>query len=90
MFSNCSAGRWKCKDGKQCIEERNLCDDEIDCIDKSDEDYDLCTQWTCTEGYWKCKDDFQCILKYFVCQGDRLGCYDESDKRRRRLKMQFS
>ncbi len=37
---NCVAGKQKCADNKQCINEQNICDEQTHCLDGSDE---LCT-----------------------------------------------
>ncbi len=47
---NCTAEYWKCKDGLQCILERDFCYLSYDCNDKSDEDPTMCDQLTCMEN----------------------------------------
>ncbi len=78
---NCTAGRWKCWDGLQCIDENHVCDgsDYRSCNDESDEDPATCTQWNCASGQWKCNDGLECIPEISVCNG-RRSCKDNSDE----------
>ncbi len=47
---NCTVGHWKCKDGRICIPETQVCDKRRICDDNSDEDPVMCTQWDCPIG----------------------------------------
>ena len=76
---NCLAGSWKCKDGMQCIAETRVCDQESDCLDRSDEDPAVCAQWNCSAGHWKCAAGVQCIANDAICDG-RSHCFDRSDE----------
>ena len=66
---SCTAGYWKCKDGLQCIWERNVCNKYYDCEDESDEDPMMCNGTDCMAGYRKCWNHPQCRHEHLMCDG---------------------
>ena len=71
--------KWKCEDGQKIIDTFQVCDKSASCMDGSDEDPAMCSQWNCTDGRWKCKDGLQCIEPFEVCNGDN-DCTDKSEE----------
>ena len=60
-----------------CIQDNQVCDSQLDCINGSDESKALCQDWTCAVGYDKCKDNNAlCGLR---CDGKKR-CFDGSDE----------
>ena len=74
---NCSEGRWRCKDKKQCVVDRWRCDGDPDCRDKSDEDD--CKAVTCTSQEFQCRDGSKCVRKEWRCD-NVPDCHDASDE----------
>ncbi len=75
---NCTAGLWKCNNGK-CINESKVCDESPDCDDGSDNDPIMCADWPCPENKWKCADRSMCIDLTLLCDGDN-DCQDGLDE----------
>ncbi len=76
---NCTAGYWKCKDGRKCVIETSLCDKEANCNDGSDQDPAFCGELICPKDKWKCKNGLQCIQNQDVCDG-KNDCIDKSEE----------
>jgi len=62
----------------QCIPSWYWWDGDNDCSDGSDEDTQLCYNYTCPADRWKCGDGSMCILSWYWCDGDN-DCIDCSD-----------
>ena len=41
---------WQCKESGECIDQDTVCDDEVDCVDGSDEE-DCCKYYGCFQVY---------------------------------------
>jgi hypothetical protein len=66
---------FKCGSG-ECIKANQVCDGNVDCADKSDED---CKNIACRVDQFKC-DDGQCIEGHLKCD-DNYQCSDKSDEK---------
>ena len=76
--NNCTMpGLFLCRDGIRCIRENQVCDNNSDCVDVSDEaECDHCTK----PGYVPCPGNpSHCIPKYNMCDG-KPNCPDLSDE----------
>jgi len=79
----CSSRLWApCKSGNQCVQKKNLCQDQPLCDDGSDvdlcnsqENEDLCPP---SADWMKCSSNNKCFSKYDICRGDPV-CSDGSD-----------
>ncbi len=79
---HCPVGMFTCKDNSGCILNDFVCDglgSFESCADFSDEDPELCKNWTCSEGWWKCADDVTCVLDVSIFNG-KIQCPDGSDE----------
>ena len=89
----CPANTWKCKYSHKCIDEEDVGNeyegeilfsgdccplDDLWCEDKSDEDKEMCRNYTCLSGFWKTRSH-KCIREHFVCDGN-INSEDESDE----------
>ena len=78
-FLSCSADKFACADGLECISELYVCDGWKKCDDGSDESDSLCTP-PCSTDMFACDDGLKCVPKQELCSGldfDR-GCCDFS------------
>ncbi|KAM4836633.1 prolow-density lipoprotein receptor-related protein 1-like [Thomomys bottae] len=77
----CTSSSVLCRDGKECISQKSLCDGERDCQDGSDEEH--CSQFCHRPEIFQCLDGSRCIEEKFHCDGaqqcsdgsDELGCW---------------
>ncbi len=77
---------WICNDTRLCITQRQVCDGEAQCIDKSDESTERCYfEWKCEEGMMNCTDIepqniteavYRCVE---ICDGI-AQCYNGADE----------
>ena len=76
----CPEDGWPCDDGDGCVNITEVCDENTNCKDGSDEI--KCGEWQCPAGYWQC-DDRRCIKSEYVCDGrnateeTQFGCKDD-------------
>ncbi|KAH7646170.1 low-density lipoprotein receptor-like protein [Dermatophagoides farinae] len=79
--SLCKKGEFECRNVSQCIDNRHVCDGDIDCIDGSDEDTSvgsICEKLHCHENYLRC-DKNRCVMPHWVCDGQK-DCMDGTDE----------
>ena len=89
----CPVNTWKCKYSNKCIPEEQICNDYdrnpfiTDCCgydnfwgcgDDSDEDEEMCRNYTCLPGFWKTRSH-KCIPVGLVCDGN-INSADGSDE----------
>ncbi len=90
---DCPDGRWRCANNL-CIDDYDVCDNvnenvtgalqhilrntHSDCLDHSEESWELCSTWQCLAGTWKCANS-KCINERSVCDGIDT-CHDGSDE----------
>lgn len=78
----CNTNEFKCKDGT-CVPLSLRCDQQVDCIDGSDEIFETCHNMGCQhnpEKLFKCESDGRCISRDYHC--DRYyDCEDGSDEK---------
>ena len=73
----CKDGESRCKTSGLCLPSFWWCDGQVDCVDASDEDEDLCkgnttcSEFTCNNG--------DCLPKRWQCDGSK-DCDDGSDE----------
>ncbi len=81
-------GKWKCKSSFICIETQNVCNKQNNnCYtntpsfvwDTSDEDPEMCQNFTCHKDYVKCADGKLCLFNEYWCN-NRNDCEDKSDE----------
>ena len=65
-----------CEDKSECIPNDWVCDDVVDCDDRSDEHQD-CPDDVCLD--FKCKTSGECIHTMLFCDGTP-DCMDDSDE----------
>lgn len=79
--SLCKKGEFECRNVSQCIDNRHVCDGDIDCLDGTDEDTSpgsICEMIECKPEYFRC-DKTRCIMPHWVCDGQR-DCLDGTDE----------
>ncbi|GAB1608585.1 hypothetical protein Ahia01_001142700 [Argonauta hians] len=67
----CPIGLYQCRDKSGCIQYGNLCDFQINCRDKSDED--VCGDCNFEEGFCGWQDNSTGKYKWALHQGDQMG-----------------
>ncbi|KAJ0171351.1 hypothetical protein K1T71_012901 [Dendrolimus kikuchii] len=78
VFNQCSVTQFKCHSGSVCVSRSQMCDDQPDCPDGSDEHRSHCDVLACYDSEFMCASG-SCILKTWKCDGDR-DCNDGSDE----------
>ena len=79
----CPANTWKCKYSHKCIDTEDVCNEyegnifpmghccsgsDFWCRDLSDEDEEVCRNYTCLPGFRKTRNH-KCIREHLVCDG---------------------
>ncbi len=64
----------------RCIPVDLVCNSDVDCLDLSDEDQEMCANWTCPGGFWRCMDGHKCIPDDKILDGHGMECPDGSDE----------
>ncbi|XP_018321822.1 serine protease nudel [Agrilus planipennis] len=81
----CPFGQWSCEDGSKCIKEHQICNNDVNCWDASDEMDCSCKERISAvricDGYFDCpngEDEIGC----FECAANEFNCNDwtEDDK----------
>ncbi|XP_066906450.1 very low-density lipoprotein receptor isoform X2 [Halyomorpha halys] len=73
---NCTEKEFRCDNGR-CIPLNWKCDNENDCLDRSDENPLHCTK-TCGADQFTCKSG-ECLAQFMICDNDN-DCEDGSDE----------
>ncbi|XP_076806017.1 uncharacterized protein LOC143449633 isoform X2 [Clavelina lepadiformis] len=71
-----SETKWTCDDQHNTISSKYLCDNQIDCLDGSDESDRNCGERECE---FKCTSSSHCVYDYQLCDGTN-DCLDGSDE----------
>lgn len=77
FFSFCRRDGFMCTSG-QCIEASEICDGFPDCVDKSDETPNLCSDIICPRYSYRCKYG-ACVHRNARCNQTE-ECFDGSDE----------
>ncbi|KAF2365201.1 EGF-like calcium-binding domain [Trinorchestia longiramus] len=85
-LNSCKGDQFECKTGgvtHRCIPSLFVCDNNVDCLDKSDEDPEMCANYheltVCTEEQFECPTNKRCLPLIFKCDGDK-DCEDNADE----------
>ena len=76
---SCSLLQTRCKTEPVCIPSYKLCDGDVDCKDRSDEDRCVVAKKRCNVNEFKCLSDLTCIPLSARCN-QRKDCDDGSDE----------
>ncbi|CAG7828356.1 unnamed protein product [Allacma fusca] len=68
LVASCAPDQFLCKDQLKCIPKSQICNQEIDCEDASDEPDD-CPHVPCRDGTFTCKLSKKCIPSGWLCDG---------------------
>ncbi|XP_055372745.1 prolow-density lipoprotein receptor-related protein 1 [Condylostylus longicornis] len=82
QWTNCTNG-FVCRDQKECIETKDLCDGIEDCDDGSDEDYSekgSCHIFNCDRKYNFICDSIRCVRRSSLCSRSLPICKDGTDQ----------
>ncbi|XP_058797800.1 limulus clotting factor C-like [Phymastichus coffea] len=75
--ARCRSGQYEC-DNRQCIGSTEVCDGNIDCLDRSDETAAVCRSYNCQQVNFRCNYG-ACIDGDLKCNGV-VNCADGSDE----------
>lgn len=77
LVSKCTATQFRCNDGT-CISSESKCNGNVDCPDRSDEDFVICRTNQCKDGEFQCVYG-ACVNRNATCNGV-TDCEDNSDE----------
>ncbi|XP_066268020.1 low-density lipoprotein receptor-related protein 6-like isoform X1 [Branchiostoma lanceolatum] len=76
--TRCRDDQYTCDNG-DCVDAKNVCDGNVDCMDGSDERHRCHSTMECTDDQFTC-DNGHCVDAEKVCNGE-ADCTDQSDER---------